>query len=301
MACRRGRQRSRTDHSERHIPDNVDQLTFKYMEMCKMESSTDSDSEISPRWSDTSTLGCVSTAPGRGTLRRGVPLTFKPAGRQGCYSLFLDPYDGSSEESEESNTEVGVSSRQTRQQSKGGGGGGGRLSGRRRRINSHYPATVALREMVKNGMKDCLIDQQPTSHKDSSDVQMKYGWDCELDTLFSNSERDDDDDHRNITEEMVTDSATRIQTVGIELQLNDSGLPSTSSSTPHTPGLQTSVETSSSQMLDSCSERSPSSCNLRSLCKRKGSFPGTEVVELGPRKRQCTVNMEDEPEDKETD
>ncbi|XP_072220893.1 uncharacterized protein [Leuresthes tenuis] len=294
MACRRGRQRSRADHSERHIPDNVDQLTFKYMEMCKMESSTDSDSEISPRWSDTSTLGCVSRAPGRGTLRRGVPLTFKSAGRQACYSLFLDPYDGSSEDSEESNTDISVSSRQTRQQSKGGGGGC-RLSGRRRRLISHYPASVSLREMVKSGMRDCVIDQQPTSHKDNSDIQMKHGRDCELDALFSNCEWDD---QRSIAEEMVTDSTVHM---GMELQLNDSGLHSTRSSTPYTPGLQTSVETSSSQMLDSCSERSPSSCNLRSLCKRKEGFPGAEVVELGPRKRQCTVYMEDEPEDKETD
>lgn len=76
------------DHSD--VPSTVEQLSFKYMvrsrvhisslivgkseldllwdiffgmrfiffpqEMCKVESSTDSDSEISPRWSDTSTL-----------------------------------------------------------------------------------------------------------------------------------------------------------------------------------------------------------------------------------------------------
>ncbi|XP_035766876.1 uncharacterized protein LOC102777193 isoform X6 [Neolamprologus brichardi] len=113
---RRRRQRPLPDSTDRQAPSSMDQLTLNYMEMCNMESSTDSDSEISPRWSDTSTMGCVSSAPESGASRRALPLTLKPAERHGCYSLDLDPYDGSSEDSDESN--VNVSSRQSRQQAK---------------------------------------------------------------------------------------------------------------------------------------------------------------------------------------
>ncbi|XP_044231688.1 uncharacterized protein LOC122998766 isoform X1 [Thunnus albacares] len=281
MAHRRRRQHSLPDHSDNHAPNNMDQLAFKYMEMCKVESSTDSDSEISPRWSDTSTMGCVSSAPESGSLGRTLPLVHKPAGRHGCYSLFLDPYDGSSEDSDESNIDVGVSSRRARQQGKGGF----RFSGRSRRFILHHSPSVVCKEVVTNGMRD---------------VQMKCGsdselWVCELDSLPSRSDRDGNKD---LTEEMTNDSTTHTQTMDIKLQcqLDDSGLHATRSSTPHTPGCLTPVERSSSQMLDSSSERSPSPCNLRFLYKRKLGLPGTEVVELGQRKRQCVVNMEDEPE-----
>ncbi|XP_039992313.1 uncharacterized protein LOC120794964 isoform X2 [Xiphias gladius] len=282
MACRRRRQ----DHSDRHIPNNMDQLALKYL-MCKVESSTDSDSEISPRWSDTSTMGCVSSAPECGTVRRTLPL--KPAARHGCYSLFLDPYDGSSEDSDESNIDVGVS-RRTRQQ---GQGGGCRFSGRSRRFILHHPASVALREMMRSGMRDPVTEQQHLL-----DVQMKCGsdselWVCELDTLPSHSDKDG---CRDPTAEMPNDSTMHAQIMDIGLQVDDSGLHATRSSTPQTPGPITPVGGSSSWMLDSSSERSPSPCNLRSLYKRKLGLPGAEVVELGQRKRQCVVNMEDKQE-----
>ncbi|XP_022606906.1 uncharacterized protein LOC111226094 [Seriola dumerili] len=288
MACRRRRQRSLPGHSERHIPNNVDQLAFKYMEMCKMESSTDTDSEISPRWSDTSTMGCVSSAPERGTLRR--TLSLKPAARHGCYSLFMDPYDGSSEDSDDSNIDFGVS-RRTRHQ--GQGGGGCRFSGRSRRFILHNPASVALREVMKNGMRDPVTEQQHLL-----DLPMKCGsdselWVCELDTLPSHSDKDS---CRDLTAEMANDSTMHPQTMDIELQLDDSGLHATRSSTPHTSGPLTPVGGSSSWMLDSSTERSPSPYNLRSLYKRKLGLPGAEVVELAQRKRQCVVNMEDKQE-----
>ncbi|XP_071353909.1 uncharacterized protein [Trachinotus anak] len=288
MACRRRRQRSLPGHNERHVPNNVDQLAFKYM-MCKVESSTDSDSEISPRWSDTSTMGCASSAPDRGTLRRTLPL--KPAARHGCYSLFLDPYDGSSEDSEESNTDAGVS-RRTRQQGQGGGGGC-RFSGRTRRFILHHPASVALREVMKNGMRDPVTEQQHLL-----DVQMKCGsdselWVCEFDTLPSHSDKDS---CRDLPTETASDPTTHAQTMDMEFQLDDSGLHATRSSTPHTPGPLTPVGGSPSWMLDSSSERSHSPCNLRSLNKRKMGLPGTEAVEVGQRKRQCVVDIEDKEE-----
>ncbi|XP_047467459.1 uncharacterized protein LOC125023929 isoform X2 [Mugil cephalus] len=275
MAYRRRRQRSLANQSDRHIPNNMDQLTFKYM-MCKVESSTDSDSEISPRWSDTSTMGCVSSAPESGTSRRPLSLTHKPAGRHGCYSLFLDPYDGSSEDSDESNTDVAVSSRQTRQQGKCGGGGGGggggcRHSGRSRRLVLHHPASVSLREVVKNGMRHSFIEQQH-----HLDVQMKCGSDFEPDALPSHADRDG---CRNVTEE----TTRHTQIMDTESQLDDSGL-----------------HTTRPQMLDSSSEKSPSSCNLRPFYKRKLGLLGAGMVELGQRKRQCVVSMEDDHEGKDS-
>ncbi|TNN61012.1 hypothetical protein EYF80_028790 [Liparis tanakae] len=278
----------------------MDQLAYKYMELCKVESSTDSDSEISPRWSDTSTLGCVSSTPESGTFRRTLPLTRTPAGRHGCYSLFLDPYDGSSEDSDESNLDVGVTSRQTRQQGKSGGGGGGcRFLGRRRRFLFHHPASVAFREMVKNGTRDPVT--QPQQHL--LDVQMKCGSDSELcvrDVAPSHRNRDG---CRDLTEEPANDPTMLSQTTDIEMhcQFNDSGLNVTIPSTSHLPGPVTPVEGTLSQRLDSSSETtSPRPCNLRSIYKRKLGFPEADVGELGQRKRQRVVSMHDEPKEKDS-
>ncbi len=141
-------------------------------------------------------------------------------------------------------------------------------------------------------MRDPVTEQQHLV-----DVQMKCEsdselWVCALDLLPSHSDRDD---CRDLKEEMANESTTHIQTMDLELrcQLDDSGLHATRSSTPQTPGPGTPAEGSSSQMPDSSSERSPSPCNLRCLYKRKLGFPGAEVAEMGQRKRQCVVNMED--------
>ncbi|KAG8013297.1 hypothetical protein GBF38_021594 [Nibea albiflora] len=219
--------------------------------MCKVESSTDSDSEISPRWSDTSTM---------------------------C----LDPYDGSSEDSDESNVNVGVSGRRTRQQGKGGGGGC-RFSGRSRRFSLHHSAS--LREVVKHGMREAVTEQEHLL-----DVQMKCGsdselWVCERDILPSHSVRENTDDLRMHTQSMD---------IELHSQFTDSGLHTTKSSTPQTSGPVTPVEEGSSHMLDTSSERSTSPGDLVSLYKRKLGVPAGEVVELGQRKRQCVVNMEEE-------
>lgn len=189
---------------------------------------------------------------------------------------------------------MGVSSRRTRQQGKGGGGSC-RFSGRSRRFILHHPASVALRDVVKNGMRDPVMEQQHLL-----DVQMKCGsdselWVCELDILPSHSDRDGS---RDLKEEMASDSMTHTQTMDIEVhcRFDDSGLHTTRSSTPQTPAPVTPVEGRSTQMLEGSSGRPPSPCNLGSLYKRKLGFPGAEVVEQGQRKRQCVVNMEDQQE-----
>ncbi|XP_018962511.1 lisH domain-containing protein C1711.05-like isoform X1 [Cyprinus carpio] len=70
--------------------DVVGRLAFKYMEMCKVDSSSDSESESNPRGSDVSSKGCDSSAPeAPQTLQRFT----------GQHQQSLDPYDGSSEDS----------------------------------------------------------------------------------------------------------------------------------------------------------------------------------------------------------
>lgn len=184
--------------------------------------------------------------------------------------------------------ELSVPSRRTRQ-GKGGGGGGCRFSGRSRRF-VHHPAS--LREVVKNGMRDPVTEQQHLL-----DVQMKCGsdselWVCELDILPPHRDRDCCKDQK---EKMARDSTMPAPTMDVELdcQFDDSGVHDPTSPAAQTPGPGTPVEGSSSQLLDSSSERSPSPCNLRSLHKRKLGFPGAEGVELGQRKRQCVISMED--------
>ncbi|XP_040056398.2 uncharacterized protein LOC120833393 isoform X1 [Gasterosteus aculeatus] len=278
------------EHRNRHVANNVDQLAFKYM-LCKVESSTDSESEISPRWSDTSAMGCVSSTPEKRTFTRTLPLIHKPVGRHGCYSLFLDPYDGSSEDSDESK-DVGSSSRQTRQQGKVGGGGGGesgsRLPGRNRRFILHHPASVAMTEVAKNVMREPATPQQQPQQQRLLDVQMKCGSDselCVLDVINSHGERD-------YCRNLANDATMHSQTIDTEMhcQVNDSGLHTTS----YLPGAGAPVERSSSQRLDSSSGTSPCPSNPRSVYKRKLGFPEEERAELWQRKRQCVVNMDEQ-------
>ncbi|XP_061553307.1 uncharacterized protein LOC133413233 isoform X2 [Phycodurus eques] len=105
------------DPSDSGKTSNMEQLAFKYKE-------------------------CVSSAPESGSLRRTLPLVHDPAGRQGCYSLFLDPYDGSSEDSDDINMDPSAPSRRTRQH-------GGRFQRRSRRFILHSPQSTAFRPMVE--------------------------------------------------------------------------------------------------------------------------------------------------------
>ncbi|XP_008305110.1 uncharacterized protein LOC103376502 [Stegastes partitus] len=284
MAHSRRRQRSLPDHSDRHALSSMDQLTMQYMVRSGMESSTESDSEISPRWSDTSTMGCASSAPESGTSRRAT-VTHKLAARHGCNSLFLDPYDGSSENSDESHIDVGASSRQTRQQKKKT-----RLLSRRKRFFLHEPASVSPREEVKRGMRNSATKQQLLDAGIAFESEAEL-WLCELAALSYES---DEEGCGNLTEERTNKSPTHTQTMDVEQPLDDSGLQATRSSSPHTP-----VKESPPQVRDSSSERSPNSCNLRSFFKRKLGMPGAEeAVGLSQNKRQCVMSMEDEQEGK---
>ncbi|XP_011488507.1 uncharacterized protein LOC101173024 isoform X2 [Oryzias latipes] len=251
MACRRGRQPSFPAQIDRNASSNVDQLTLKYMEMCKVGSSTDSDSEISSRWPETSAVVCPRGA--------AEPETSRQIHRKPKRSCLLDPYDGSSEDSE---SNIDVSSRKTRQRKNGGAGFP--YSSQRRRSVLNQPV---YRGMLRSEMRD------------GSDIQMKYHsdsdlWDCELETLPSHI---DSSDCKMVTEE--SESALHIHSMDAEFQLGDSGLHGSRSSTPLTPGLVSSVE---------------SSCKFKSLWKRKVNFSAADMVDLRPRKKQCVVTTEEE-------
>ncbi|XP_024126564.1 uncharacterized protein LOC112145505 isoform X2 [Oryzias melastigma] len=241
-------------HADRHASSNVDQLTVKYMEMCKVGSSTDSDSEISSRWPETSVVACPRSATEPETSQQ---IHTKPSRSCVCYSLLLDPYDGSSEDSE---SNIEVSSRKTRQRRNGGAGFP--FSSQRRR------SALNQREMLRNEMRD------------GSDVQMKYHtdsdlWDCELDTSPCHI---DSIDCKMITEESESHSLQHIYSMDTECQLGDSGLYGSRSSTPITPAVSSSAE---------------SSCKFKSLWKRKVNFSAVEVVDSRPSKKQCVTTEEE--------
>lgn len=187
-----------------------------------------------------------------------------------------------------------VSGRRTRQQGKGGEGGC-RVSRRNRRSIPHHPPSIALRERVKDGGPDLVTQQQHLL-----DVQMKCGSDselcpCDLVSLPSLTDRDG---CRDLVEEMTHDSTIPSQPLDIELHCQlDSAMPAAISSTSPTIALHLApVEPSSSQMLDCSLERSPSQWNLPFHHKRKLGVPGADTMEMGHRKRQCVVNIEEEPD-----
>lgn len=192
----------------------------------------------------------------------------------------MDPYDGSSEDSDESNVDKGIPSRQPRQAKVGGGTC--RFLGRSRRFSLHHPAS--LRDAMKIGTNDPVAEQ-----KHLLEVEMKCGsgselWVCELDVLSR-------DGGRPLKKTMSADSTVHDQAMDIELDCNfdNSGL--------HNPGSfapETRVERSTFHVLDSSSERSPSCCNPRSLYKRKLDLIGAETLTLEKRKKQCAISMEEQ-------
>ncbi|XP_015244983.1 PREDICTED: uncharacterized protein LOC107094084 [Cyprinodon variegatus] len=189
--------------------------------------------------------GCGSSAPESGTSRRMTTLTHKPLGRHACCSLFLDPYDGSSEDSDVSS---GGTVRLPRPHGKGG---------HRRRLFPHS-------SMTTDTTRASLMHRQ-------GDARVKHG-------------RCSEEGCRRIPDE-----SENIHAMDVEVQLDDSGLEATRSSTCCTPGLYISEERSSPQMLSSSSGRS-----LRPLSKRKELPPEAEPVEAELRKRRCVVNTADE-------
>lgn len=124
----------------------------------------------------------------------------------------------------------------------------------------HHPAS----EVVKVGATE------------KQNFQMSCDSNSELDALLSSySDKNDSAMH-----------------TPVDTELNDSGLNARSCLTLGS-GPSRLVEGGLSHVMDSSSARSASPCYLQSLYKRKLGLP-KEEADLGQRKRQCGVKMEDE-------
>ncbi|XP_010877818.1 uncharacterized protein LOC105015990 [Esox lucius] len=244
---------------------SLDKLAFKYKDMCKVVSSTDSESDVSPRWSDTSTMGCASSATeSRRPHQKTLTCSHKPVGRYFCHPL-SDPYDGSSEDSDGSMSGPG-----------GPRQGSRRYRARAQKRTGHHPA-VNLQEVIRSGG---LTDGPTELHL--VDVQMRSTSDSELWTCSS----------------LETPLAcNRFRWEGPVAEMSaDSGV-ITARSTPGTPGSVTNVEAETSVRSIQTPGRSADSPVPLSLFKRKFSLPGVQIVEaetrqeFGHRKRQCFTTM----------
>ncbi|KAJ3613884.1 hypothetical protein NHX12_020128 [Muraenolepis orangiensis] len=255
-------------------PNNsVDKLAFKYMSMCKVESSTDSESDLSPRWSDTSTMALVTSRQQRRPLQKIKSSLSHKTG-------FLDPYDGSSEDSDESHRLAGVISRRPRQH----GGVCSHYLCRSRRFVTLQPPVPVL--------------QHPVEVQMDSDGSSSELWVCGPDTPWPLVS-----DRRDAVGGMWSghNGPEREEEEGEEL-MEDSGLHSATrsptppplvGSAPHAVVVAAAAAMgSSSPAASGSSDRSSHGC---CLYKRKMVGPaGLEMVELGQRKKQCVVRMKEE-------
>ncbi|XP_007258965.3 uncharacterized protein LOC103042329 [Astyanax mexicanus] len=195
--------------SDQRDPVTVDRLAFKYMEMCKVDSTSDSESDTSPRWSDASSK---SFQGGTGLKRPTLPQ--KPFGRH--YQQTLDPYDGSSEDSASS---ADGAKRQKR--------GGFRVKGRSCSRMAANP--LPSHEVRRPGLRDSVPVIQ------FGDIHMRSSSDSELKVI---SHRDFQYSPRNYTSTRMADNHPPLHSAnpfctGTSFQLTDRLL----SSPTHTGAL----------------------------------------------------------------
>ncbi|XP_055027527.2 uncharacterized protein [Misgurnus anguillicaudatus] len=134
--------------------DVVCRLAFKYM-MCKVDSSSDSESETNPRWSDVSSKqGFEENWAACKKLQRLSRVNY-----QQC----LDPYDGSSEDSSNSSNKGPKRQRHN----------GLRMKGRGRRSAVNLPC--ARREMKEVGTQEDLAEEEVTM-RSSSDSELEVSF-----------------------------------------------------------------------------------------------------------------------------
>lgn len=161
----------------RHVPNNsLEQLASQYMELCNVDSSSGSESEVSPRWSDTSPMECGSSASETRSGPRTRPVGPKAASRHDCHSMFLDPYDGSSEDSD-----VCMEEQSHRRTTQGRKSTGCWCSARNRRL--YFPPPPDLISSIYSpapcGRPSDLQEDQEAFTDDSvleGGVHLKPGW-----------------------------------------------------------------------------------------------------------------------------
>ncbi|XP_015205727.1 uncharacterized protein [Lepisosteus oculatus] len=228
-------------------------------EKCKVESSTDSESDTSPE-------GCASSTPESGATRKVLSLAQQHRGRSSLPSW--DPYDGSSEDSSDT-------SRCSRSRIQGGSG----LRSRTRSVTA-VPASSPKAPGKRGDSLKLGEIQLP------SDVQMKSSSDSEVRFGEPVSPRGGKD-----WREMPVDSG-----VHTEASLSTPGQFAFLSFTPARLPASTSYRswTGSLRAHPRSEEGSPGSPEpLAFLPKRKSGFPGAESGERCLRKKQRTVELED--------
>ncbi|KAK0139761.1 hypothetical protein N1851_023334 [Merluccius polli] len=274
-------------------PSSVEKLAFKYMELCKLESSTDSESDISLRSSDTSTMALVSTSrPDRRPLQKSMlSLSHKGGGRLPCYCRFLDPYDGSSEDSDESSSApAGVLGRRPRQQH--GGACSHLLCRGRRFVTLLQPPASVPAEVTK---REPRAPTAPTSTP--GPLLLQHPADVQMDSDGSSSEpwvRGPDAPRSSVADQNPAPGETSPasgdgpgggeEEEEEEDRFEDSGLHSATGSPPPPP--PPSAGSASHAAETSPDPGGHSGC----LYKRKTM----ETAESGQRKKQCVVSMKEE-------
>ncbi|XP_067100072.1 uncharacterized protein [Osmerus mordax] len=244
--------------------------------MCKVESSTDSESDVSPRWSDTSTMGCGSSAAESRQVQRSLLCGHKPAGRHPSYHcLSIDPYDGSSEDSDVSDS-LSFPWRQRQPQA------GCRCWGRTGRRVPFHSAPPLLRGISLNELR--VVETEPgraeQNQQKTLDVQMRSTseldhWSCGLETSSCGHSRGGES---NLTEGTF-ESGGRTRSV-------DSGMHSTCSPFP-------CVGENSLCHPEMSSEKSVDSpFTLSCASKRKFGLLGLPGKEEETRKRLCVSRMD---------
>ncbi|XP_066550363.1 uncharacterized protein LOC136716862 [Amia ocellicauda] len=244
----------------RKCSESVERLAFKYMEKCKVESSTDSDSDTSPE-------GCVSSTPESGAARKVLPVGQARGGRYHLPSL--DPYDGSSEDSSD---ESDGNSRRQRQ-----GGSVPRVRGQTGGSSSvSFP-----KDPGKSAPSVKLGELQPPT-----DIQMRSSSDSEVRAGEPVSPRG-----REGCGDMPVDSG-----VHTESSLSTPGQFAFVSLTPvrlpESPSYRSRA--GPRRTYPRPPEEVPDSpAPHEAFPKRKSGFPGVEAGERALRKKQRTVRTED--------
>ncbi|CAL8273519.1 unnamed protein product [Merluccius merluccius] len=256
--------------------------------MCKVESSTDSESDISLRSSDTSTMALVSTSrPDRRPLQKTMlSLSHKGGGRLPCYCRFLDPYDGSSEDSDESSSPpAGVLGRRPRQQH--GGACSHLLCRGRRFVTLLQPPASVPAEVTKREPRAPTAAPTPTP----GPLLLQHPADVQMDSDGSSSEpwvRGPDAPRSSVADQNPeageTSPASGDGPGGEEEEdrFEDSGLHSATGSPPPPPSAG-----SASHAAETSPDPGGHGC---CLYKRKTM----ETAESGQRKKQRVVSMKEE-------
>ncbi|XP_059908728.1 uncharacterized protein LOC132458195 isoform X1 [Gadus macrocephalus] len=279
--------------------NSVEELAFRYMEMCKVESSTD-ESDNSPRSSDTSTMALVTNGQEKIPLPKNMSSwSHKVGGRLPCYCRYLDPYDGSSEDSDESRHAAGLLRGRPRQH---GCARSHFLCRSRRLVPLQPPASAPLEVTKREPRARPPPSSTTTTTTTGSPLLTQQAADVLMDSDGSSSElwvspRSPVSGRRVCRDPAGRTGSGHGRPEGEDDRFEDSGLHSAIRSPTPPPCARSPPRTAGAAGPSGPSDRSPGpSSDGCCLYKRKMMGPHvTGVGESGQRKRQCVVSMKEEP------